>query len=227
MILLAVDSATAFLSLALDGGDGTGAEFCLKGPGAHAEAVVGAMRSLLGDARVRPSQLGAVVAGIGPGSFTGIRVAVAAAKGLAYALGIPAVGVPTLDAMAAGLPCPEGLVCPILDARRGEVYGAVYQNSPPAPLTGYLNLPLEDFLERLEAGRPVLFLGDGALRYRQIIQRRLAGRAQVAPEAFAYPRGLVLARMGRERLAAGDGGDPLQLAPLYLRRSEAETRCPQ
>jgi len=229
--ILAVDAATAVLTVALDSPDGPGAELNLRGPGAHAENLMRAIRTLLDSTGVGPRRIDAVVAGVGPGSFTGIRIAVAAAKGLAYALSIPAVGVSTLDIMAAAVWVPGLVVSPVLDARRGEVYGAVYQNTPLAegPLTGYLNLPMAKFLLHLRelgvAGRPVCFLGDAALKHASLLRRELGPEVWVAPREAAYPRALVAAALGRERLRAGEGGDPAELVPLYLKRSEAERLC--
>lgn len=222
-----MDASTACLSLALTSDDGFRMEMGHKGPTARAESVFAAVHRLFQDAGMRPSELQAVVVGIGPGSFTGTRVAVAAAKGLAYARNLPIVAVSTLDVLAAGLPASGLRVCPLLDARREEVYGAIYQNPRDGrPLGGYVNLPLIKFLDLLD-DEPAAFLGDGALRYRHRITERLGERAWIAPEECACPRGLVLARLGRERLQAGETTDPRTLVPLYLRRSEAEQAWPK
>jgi tRNA threonylcarbamoyladenosine biosynthesis protein TsaB len=222
MLLLAMDASTACLSLALTRDDGFHMEVGHRGPTVRAESVFAAVHRLFQDAGMRPAGLGAVVVGAGPGSFTGTRIAVAAAKGLAYARSLPLVAVSTLDVLAAGLPAPGFRVCPLLDARREEVYGAVYPNPHDGrPPGGYVNMPLTGFLDLLGDG-PAAFLGDGALRHRQLIAERLGERAWIAPEECAYPRGLVLARLGRERLHAGETTDPCTLVPLYLRRSEAE-----
>ncbi|HCC33862.1 MAG TPA: tRNA (adenosine(37)-N6)-threonylcarbamoyltransferase complex dimerization subunit type 1 TsaB [Clostridiales bacterium] len=227
MLLLAMDASTACLSLALTSDDGLRLEVAQKGPATRAESVLPAVYRLFRDAQLSPSELQAVVVGVGPGSFTGTRVAVAAAKGLAYGRNLPLVAVSTLDTMAAGLPAPGLRVCPLLDARREEVYGAVYQNPCAGrPLAGYVNLPLVEFLSLLDDG-PAAFLGDGALRYRERIAEHLGDRAWFAPEEHAHPRGLVLARLGRERLRAGETTDPHTLVPLYLRRSEAEQAWPK
>jgi tRNA threonylcarbamoyladenosine biosynthesis protein TsaB len=227
LLLLAMDASTGYLSLALTGEAGFRLEVAHQGPKARAESVVAAIHRLLQQAGTSPAELQAIAVGVGPGSYTGTRVAVAAAKGLAYARDLPLVAVSTLDVLAAGLPVPGLSVCPLLDARREEVYGAVYQNSwAGRPLAGYVNLPLTEFLDSLDEG-PVAFLGDGALRYRHRITERLGERAWIAPEEFAYPRGSVLARLGRERLQAGERVDPRTLVPFYLRRSEAEQAWPK
>ncbi|HSR10897.1 MAG TPA: tRNA (adenosine(37)-N6)-threonylcarbamoyltransferase complex dimerization subunit type 1 TsaB, partial [Thermodesulfobacteriota bacterium] len=133
MIVLALETATLAGSVALvDAGDGeTGrriiGENTLSNPETHSARLMPGIDRLLKEASLTIRDIGGIAVSIGPGSFTGLRIGVATAKGLAYALGIPVAGVPTLDALAATRPFSPDPVCPVLDARKKEVYAALFR----------------------------------------------------------------------------------------------------
>jgi tRNA threonylcarbamoyladenosine biosynthesis protein TsaB len=158
---------------------------------------------------------------VGPGAFTGLRVGIALVKGLALATGKPAVPLSSLallamNAMGSAIP-----VCPLFDARKGEVYGALYDFAAGAgPVVAEIAADPAAFLARLE-GR-ALFLGDGAVRYHDLIVEIMGDRAQFADPALQHPRasaGIVLAQ---NAFASGLAVPPARLLPRYLRLSEAE-----
>ena len=222
MLLLAVDTATAACAVALVEDDRVLAEYNLVNPRAHSTQLMPFIaRCFTASGRDR-RELGAIACGIGPGSFTGLRIGLAAVKAMAYALKIPVVGVGTLDAIAAGAAGaapPGALLVPMLDAKRGEVFAATY--SAGAQVTPPRVVALAALLGELDADR-VVPLGDGALGLKPLVQAALGPRARfVAPE-LSLPRGAAVARLALARLAAGQATDPYGLAPLYLRRSEAE-----
>ena len=178
-----------------------------------------AVDRVLADARWAPRDLDGLAVAVGPGSFTGLRIGVSAVKGLALALGLPIAAVPTLDAMAAGLPWAALPVCPVLDARKGEVYASLYRWDGGAMRREweYLALSPAALAERLT--EPVIVVGDGA------------GRHPISPlaRAGAAPRrlpvaGLSWGRSGSSGCARGDTVDGCRLVPLYLRPSEAELK---
>ena len=152
---------------------------------------------------------------MGPGSFTGLRVGLSAIKGLALALGIPVAAVPTLDAMAASLPFAALPVCPVLDARKGEVYASLYRWDGVAMRREweYQALAPETLAARL--GEPVIVLGDGAPAIR-------SPHARLAPPSHRAPSPVWVALLGAERLLAGDTVAAADLVPIYLRPSQAE-----
>jgi tRNA threonylcarbamoyladenosine biosynthesis protein TsaB len=224
MKLLAVESATLSGGVALQDGDRLLGEITLNIAITHSERLMSAVDRLLDDCGLAPADLDGLAVSVGPGSFTGLRVGLATVKALAMALDLPVAAVPTLDALAARLPFADAPVCPILDARKKEVYLSLYRwrGSGMAREWDYLALPPELAAARLEA--PVILLGDGIEACRPWLERLGAG-VRVAPAAQRLPSAAVVAGLGRAALAAGAGVDAEALAPLYLRPSEAQLKA--
>jgi len=224
MKLLAVESATLSGGVALLDDDRLLGEITLNIAITHSERLMSAVDRLLADCGLAPADLDGLAVSVGPGSFTGLRVGLATVKALAMALDLPVAPVPTLDALAARLPFADAPVCPILAARRGEVYLSLYRwsGSGMERQWDYLALPPESAAARLEA--PVILLGDGIAACRPWLDRLGAG-ARVAPAAQRLPSASAVAQLGRAALAAGAGVGAEALAPLYLRPSEAELKA--
>ena len=157
----------------------------------------------------------------GPGSFTGVRIGVSTVKGLAHALNKPCVAVDALEAMAAGVRPFSGVICPIQDARAGQVYGAAFQGETLARLLPDQPLKLEEFLDQAGTlGERLLFLGDGMPVHRERIAAMIGERALFAPPHLAFLRPAAAAALAWEKR---DGAvDYLSLEPLYLRAPSAE-----
>lgn len=159
---------------------------------------------------------------VGPGSFTGVRIGVSTVKGLSHGCGVPCVAIDALEAMAAGIPYFDGVLCPIQDARAGQVYGAAFAPGlPPRRLLPDAPLKLEDFVERITPlGERFCFLGDGMPVHRERLEKLLGPRAIFAPGNACYLRpasvAMLAARSEAEEL------DYLSLMPLYLRPPQAE-----
>jgi tRNA threonylcarbamoyladenosine biosynthesis protein TsaB len=224
MKLLAVESATLSGGVALLDGDRLLGEITLNIAITHSERLMSAVDRLLGDCGLAPADLDGLAVSVGPGSFTGLRVGLATVKALAMALDLPVAPVPTLDALAARLPFADAPVCPILDARKGEVYLSLYRwrGNSMAREWDYLALTPEAAAAWLEP--PVILLGDGVEACRPWLDRLGAG-AQVAPAAQRLPSAGAVAGLGLAMLAAGGGVSAEALAPLYLRPSEAELKA--
>lgn len=205
--------------------------------GRHLEQGSAMMRRVLESSATPLAGLGAVAVSLGPGSFTGLRVGLAQAKGLCFGRGIPLVGVPTLDAVAEGTvaavaglaPGAGGILVAARDARRGEIYFAAYDTPGGAPrrLTQYGALPPGALADRLlglkeAAGKPLVVLGDALARYGATLSERLGGRMVAAPENLWHPRPAIVAVLGERLLAAGQSVDIDGLEPIYVRVSEAE-----
>lgn len=191
--------------------------------GAELPAQVG---ELLGLAGLSFAGLKGIAVGIGPGSFTGLRVGLSYAKGLVMAAGCALVGVPSLDTLAiaalAETSAPPGcLVCPVLDARKGEVYFALYRVSADGleKLSDDLVATLENLAPHL--GADVLLVGDGKAEQANSLVTEAGGRAVSLGMARLRPRGRAVAALGAARLAAGEMDSALGLQPLYVRAAEA------
>jgi len=160
--------------------------------------------------------------GIGPGSWTGVRVGVTVAKILAYATDKPVCGIPSLDAIAYQAKDISSLLCPFVDAGKETVYSAFYR-SPKGTVTRtgeYYVGDVKKLLEKIE--EPTLFLGKAAQLYRPIIVEKLGPLANYIDEIDDAPRGSAAALLALPRLKRGESDDALALAPLYLKESAAQ-----
>ena len=161
---------------------------------------------------------------VGPGSFTGVRIGVSTVKALAHAAGKPCIGIDALEALAANAPYFDGVICPILDARAQQVYGAMFRaGDVPQRLCGDEAMPLTAFLDRVEAtDERALFLGDGVAAMRGAIEARLGGRAQFAAPQHMNLRAGSACAIAMRLAEQGETTDYLHLLPLYLRAPQAE-----
>jgi tRNA threonylcarbamoyladenosine biosynthesis protein TsaB len=234
MRILALETATTNCSVAVMDGDQLLAELTLQVPRAHSTRLMPLIAQAMGDSGIAKLDLDAIAVGIGPGSFTGLRIGLATAKGLAYALSKPCVGVSTLKAMAYGTGAQMGLVVAMLDAKRGDVFAGIYAAGDRDPNTWAEVMPpshiqverLAETIRDLRTGlrhswQFVTFCGDVTDRYVQ--QMELGDVSRVAPSGALLPRASATAAVGRGMLTLGQGIDPEALAPIYLRKSEAET----
>jgi tRNA threonylcarbamoyladenosine biosynthesis protein TsaB len=186
----------------------------------HAEELVIAIAEALRESATELRALGAIGVSIGPGRFTGLRVGLATAKGLSAVAGVPVRPVPTLEALARSGGGPGALVAPALDARRGEVYGALFRlGARPARLLDDRAEPPDAFGARVRgaaAGTPVLFLGTGALAYRADLASALGAAARFPEPVVLHPSALAIAAAVEE--AALDPVPDLDtIEPVYLR----------
>ena len=240
MKILGIDTATATASVALveDGKllfDEVWPSHALyKAPSAtdranHAETLLPLVDTLLKKADLSLSQLSALALSIGPGSFTGLRIGLSTVKGLAYGWQIPVVGVPTLLAVAARVTDWEGLICPFLDARKKEVYAALFRKQADRleRLTEDLVSSPDGVIRSLQSfgsEEGCLFIGDGTKVYGDLIKSALGGKCRWTLGASYPSMAFQVARLGEERLRKSEA-DPLgPLVPLYLRPSEAEIK---
>jgi tRNA threonylcarbamoyladenosine biosynthesis protein TsaB len=226
MLVLAIDTATPRVSVAVGRDGEVVGEISLAGGRRHAEQLAPAIQYLCAEVDVALEQLAFVAVGLGPGLFTGLRVGITTARVMAQALRIPVVGVPTLDLIAYPLRHASRTVVSVVDARRDEVFFAVYQPVPGGvQRLGEYEVATPDGLagELAARGEDALLAGDGALRYAEALGRldrvELAGPGAAAPSASALVE-LATARYEREEFSP-----PNDVHPLYLRRSDAEIEC--
>jgi tRNA threonylcarbamoyladenosine biosynthesis protein TsaB len=223
-LLLSLDTATTCAALALTVGtreDGEVlAELRLSGRKTHSRRLLTLIEALMRESEITWQQLDGIAVGLGPGSFTGLRIGMATAKGLAAAAGKALYGVCTLDALAAQ--CTGKMVCSMLDARKKEVYAAFYRRDESGlqiRLGNPLVLPPARLVDHLV--EPTLLVGSGARLYGEELCRLSGGRAVIAPAALHEPSAAALGLMAGEMARRGEVLDPIMGMPLYVRDSDA------
>ncbi len=224
MLVLGVETSTMQGGVALVSGDRLVSEYTLNVEATHSERLLPAIDRMLHDAGIGLDALGGIAVSIGPGSFTGLRIGLSTVKGLAYATGLPVVGVPTMEALAWTIPFVGQQVCPVLDARKQEVYAALFRFENGVLVRSMPETALAPELLCSKIRRPTLFLGDGLEAYGELFRRRLGDRLLVPPLASRGARAACVAELGRQRLLRGERDATDSLAPCYLRPSEAELR---
>ncbi len=222
MKILGIDTSTPIGSVALIDGENIVAEHTLNIVQAHSSRLMPAIDNVLKWGDITPDGLDGCAVGIGPGSFTGIRIGVATAKSLCYAVDRPIVGVSTLEAIAYNLRWTDGVVCPILDARRREIYGCVFRGGTEwQRLTDDLCLPIDAFLDELDSHISPdcanIFVGDGLATYGDKVRERHGEMAHFADTIFNVPRGATIAKLGAQRLKQDDSDSYWTLVPNYVR----------
>jgi tRNA threonylcarbamoyladenosine biosynthesis protein TsaB len=195
----------------------------------HAETLLPLIHTVLKRTGLSLPEISGFAVSIGPGSFTGLRIGLSTVKGLAYGWNIPVVGVPTLFAVAARVTDWEGLVCPFLDAKKREVYAALFQKRGESleRLSEDLLSSPEIIIQRVASlgdGAPCIFIGDGIKVYGDLIKSSLGPRCFLTFGETYPSTASAVARLGEERIRREES-DPLgTLVPLYIRLSEAELK---
>ena len=222
MYILGIDTSTMTGSVALITEDRLIAEQTLHAKTTHAERLLTTINQVMRSASLKIREVDGIAVASGPGSFTGLRIGVTTAKSIAYSLQKPIVAIPSLDALASQYLYSELLICPVLDARKKEVYTAFYRNtgSEVQRLSDYSAIAPSALLKDIR--EPVLFLGDGVIPYRQSIEDILGNLALFADPAHLLPRGRLVAKLGYNRLLIGDQDECFALVPSYIRKSDAE-----
>lgn len=223
MLVLGIETSTSIGSVALINDKGLLAEYRINIGMVHSERLMIAIDRLLSDTGTGLEKLNSIAVSIGPGSFAGLRIGLATAKGIQVATGKPIAPVPTLDAMAQSLKFARRQICAIIDARKKEVYAAIYENSNNSGIrriTDYMTDKPEKVLAHISF--ETIFIGDGAELYRNIIIDRLGEQALFAPKGFS-PSAVTVAELGADMIRNGVRHEEA-LIPLYLRKPEAETK---
>jgi tRNA threonylcarbamoyladenosine biosynthesis protein TsaB len=199
------------------------------GKSGHTEVILPLIDSVLQRAGVGLGEIGGIAVSIGPGSFTGVRIGLSTVKGLAYGADMPAVGISTLQAIAARVSGFDGIVCPILDARKSEVYAAVFrkQGNQLERLMEDGLMPMLSFLEELRGQSeavPYLFIGDGVTAWRQAIQEAAGLQIYTADEGEMPSVAASVALLSEGQFIDHRVAQLEDLVPVYLRRPECESR---
>lgn len=219
-LVLGIETATVLGGVALVAGGGEVlGEITLRNHESHSERILPAAEWLLKELGFLPRELAAVAVSQGPGSFTGLRAGIAAAKGLAFSLAVPLFGVPTLEALAANAPPGSGPVCAVLNARRGEVFRAFFHRDSNGPqrLEPDSLVPLRSLADELPDD--CLVVGELSAAFRALLPAGSAVR--FAPPHLSHPRAGVVATLGSLAHGAARASQLATLQPLYLRSHDA------
>jgi tRNA threonylcarbamoyladenosine biosynthesis protein TsaB len=226
MRVLAIDTSTMLGGVAvMDDLSGLIVEIRLNVKSTYSEKLMTTVDYVLKKSGYKLSDIDFFAVSTGPGSFTGLRIGLSTVKGFAYATGKPIVSVPTLEALAYNFPFCLYPVCTLLDARKKEVYAALFKWEDE----GFIRLINEDsiridrFLEKLSVEKAI-FTGDGAILYRDKILSILDKRAIFALPDKMVPSPAHVASIGMKKALNGEFSEPISLIPSYIRRSEAELK---
>lgn len=224
MRILGIESSSLVASAAVVENEVTLAEYTVNYKKTHYQTLLPMIDEMMRLLDMEPSAVDAIAVSGGPGSFTGLRIGSATAKGLGLALKKPLIHVPTLDAMAYGLFGASGLICPMMDARRQQVYTGIYRFEERFEIVMEQSaLAVADLAERLNAlGERVIFLGDGVPVYEKQLAETLTVPYCFAPAHVNRQRAASVAALGAVYFAEGKTETAAEHKPDYLRKSQAE-----
>jgi len=222
--VLALETATIAGSIAIADEEGLIGEVRVNVKVAHAERLMPSIEYLLNASHISIKDIDAFAISIGPGSFTGLRIGLSTVKGFSYATNKPIIPVPTLDAFARTIPFCSCFICPMLDARKNEVYTGLYnwEGTLCRKIISETAIKVSEFLKGIKES--TVFMGDGARIYKKLIMDTLQANAIFAPSSRMAPSASSVAEIAIEKLKEGVTIDPVSLTPFYIRKSEAEIK---
>ena len=223
VIVVGIDTSTPQTSVAIGTENEILATVRVAGT-ARQESVTPLLHDLLRRSDLTMGQVGGVAVGLGPGLFTGLRVGVETAKTLAQVTGAPIVGITSLDALAYAVRHTPRLIAAVIDARRHEVFSAIYRAVPGGVIRerGYEVHPPDRLAAELQArAGEVLAVGNGAMLYRHVLEE-IGSRIEFASSMAAHPDAAALVELAVARFLREEHDRPFDVVPLYLRRSDAE-----
>ncbi len=227
MKILAIDSSGLIASAALATEDAVLAEYTTNYKKTHSQTLLPMIDEIVKMTETELSELDAIAVTAGPGSFTGLRIGSATAKGLGQALDKPLIAVPTTEALAWNFCGSEAVICPLMDARRSQVYTGLYRWNKEAETMDCLfeqqAMAVEDIIAEVNRlGQPVIFLGDGADAYRTVLSEKTEVVFSFAPVHMSKQRAASLAACAFVYAKEGKTQTAAEFVPTYLRKSQAE-----
>lgn len=224
--ILALDSSGNVASAAVVEDDKLLVEFTMNYKKTHSQTLLPMINHICSVVDLDLDSLDYIATASGPGSFTGLRIGVATAKGLAYGLNKPIIGVPTLDGLAYNITYTNHLICPIMDARRNQVYTSFYvwEGDALKRQSDYLGIEIDECIQLAkEYHRPVVFLGDGILVYGDIIKEKMGDSEFLfAPQSCNMQKASSIGSLAMVLAREGKMQDSMEFVPFYLRKSQAE-----
>jgi tRNA threonylcarbamoyladenosine biosynthesis protein TsaB len=225
MKILALETSTKMGSIALTEDYSLVGEYQISIKDSYSEMLLPAIDYLLKDGDTSIHAIDAFALAQGPGSFTALRIGMSVVKGFSLKTKVPVIPIPSLDGLAHNLCYSNHLVCPLMDARKGEVYTAFYKKKEEylTKISDDRVLTPEQLMDDID--EDVVLLGDGALLYKELIKNRLKGKAHFAPFNLSYPRASAIAHLAFEKIKTAQVfQNSALLTPLYVRRPEAEVK---
>lgn len=225
MKILGLDSSGIVASVAVVEDDVLIAEYTVNYKKTHSQTLLPMLDEIVKMTELDLNSVDAIAVAAGPGSFTGLRIGSATAKGLGLALKKPLVAIPTVEGLAYNLYDTQGIICPIMDARRKQVYTGIYrfEDHRLRVLEDQMAVPMEELISKLnKLGQPVTFLGDGVSVFREMIRQELAVPFAFAPAHINKQRAAAVAALGLEYYREGKTQTAMEHVPDYLRVSQAE-----
>lgn len=224
MRVLGVDTSTKVLSVAIIEDRDIIANLSCTLEKGHSSGLVPMIEEILKTSSLSLNQIDGFAVGVGPGSFTGLRVGVTTMKTLAFAVDKPIKGISSLDTIAYNGAGISSLICPIVDAKRNQVYSALYrwEGKVLKRLSNYLLTPVGKLLKKIKG--EVLFLGDAIELYKEEIIKLKKDAAKFAPKISWFPQASRIAFLGLEAFKRSRRDDPYTLVPMYLYPKECTVR---
>ncbi len=225
MRLLALDSSGLVASVALLEDDNLIAEYTINYKKTHSQTLLPMLDEIVRMTETDMNSLDAIAIAKGPGSFTGLRIGSATVKGLGLALEKPIIGVPTIEGLAMNLYGTDALVCPLMDARRNQVYTGIYrfQDGAMQIVKDQVPVAIEEIVDALnQIGNKVIFIGDGVPVYQNVIEKLIEVPHLYAPANMNKQRAASVGVRALDYWKAGSYTDADSFAPDYLRLSQAE-----
>ena len=225
MTVLSIDSSALPVSCAVISSGLMKAEFTISIKLTHSETLMPLMDDMLKKSGISLKDIDALAVSKGPGSFTGLRIGCATVKGLAMAMDVPVIPVPTLEALAYNIFCPDALIVPMMDARRRNVYTAIYEYEGDGliELMPQSAVPLDSLLEKVNSfGRKAVFTGDGIYSFDRDLRASLAVPYHIAPPHLSLQRAGAVGALAFKLYEKGMYTDAETFRPDYLKPSQAE-----
>lgn len=225
MKILGIDSSSMVASVAIVDDNITIAEYTINYKKTHSQTLLPMLDEIVRMTETDMRDIGAIAVSGGPGSFTGLRIGSATAKGLGLALDIPLIHVPTLEAMAYNMWGTDRYVCPIMDARRSQVYTGIYyfENDNICNYMEQDAISIEELVDKCNAlDKGVIFVGDGIPVFKDYIRENMSNTFAFAPVSMNRQRGASVAALGSVYYANGKTEKASEHLPEYLRVSQAE-----
>jgi len=221
-IILSLENSGMCGSIALTARNQCLAEYSLTSKITHSKRLLGSIDFIMQESQLNWSDIDAIAVSLGPGSFTGLRIGLSTAKGLVMATGKQLLGVSSLEALALQVRYTDKLICPIIDARKKEVYAAFYRpkHGKLHSVSAQMAVTPQDLSQQIN--EPVIFIGDGGVLYKEMLTEKLGELASFAAPEIYFPRASAIGQLAQLNWQADNFLDPISAVPTYIRPSDAE-----